>query len=90
MEANEILNNEELMNDVEVVESLPETNNVAVKVAIGVGVIVIAGVANMLYKKHKNKAEDGEDCKKRRFTLLKKDDEEQVDEVLDSEEAKEK
>lgn len=89
MEANEILN-EELMNDVEVAELLPETNNVAVKVAIGVGVIVIAGVATMLYKKHKNKAEDGEDCKKRRFTLLKKDDEEQVDEVLDSEEAKEK
>ena len=82
MEANEILNNEELINDVEVID-LPETNNVAVKMAIGVGAIVAASVlTTVLYKKHKNKAEDGDDCKKRKFTLLKGKNNESVDEEL--------
>ena len=87
MEANEILNNEELINDVEVIDSLPETNNVAVKAAIGVGAIIAAGVlTTVLYKKHKNKAEDGDDCKKRKFTLLKgKNNESDEEELLEGE-----
>lgn len=85
MEANEILNNEELINDVEVID-LPETNNVAVKMAIGVGAIIAAGVlTTVLYKKHKNKAEDGDDCKKRKFTLLKGKNNESDEELLEGE-----
>ena len=85
MEANEILNNEELINDVEVID-LPETNNVAVKAAIGVGAIIAAGVlTTVLYKKHKNKAEDGDDCKKRKFTLLKGKNNESDEELLEGE-----
>lgn len=89
MEANEILNEELIEDVVDVVELPPtESNCVVEKIVIGVvGVLAVAGVT-MLYKKHKNKTDDDNDCKKRRFTLIKNRDEEPVDE-LDSKKTEE-
>ena len=56
MEANEILNNEELIDVTdEVIKTPPvESNSVVGKLVVGIGVLGVAGVAVLLYKKHKN------------------------------------
>ena len=84
MEANEILNNEELIDVTdEVIKTPPvESNSVVGKLVVGIGVLGVAGVAVLLYKKHKNKTNDNDDCdNKRRFTLLKSKDENDEDEL---------
>ena len=84
MEANEILNNEELIDVTdEVIKTPPvESNSVVGKLVVGIGVLGVAGVAVLLYKKHKNKINDNDDCNnKRRFTLLKSKDENDEDEL---------
>ena len=86
MEANEILNNEELIDVTdEVIKTPPvESNSVVGKLVVGIGVLGVAGVAVLLYKKHKNKTKtnDNDDCdNKRRFTLLKSKDENDEDEL---------
>ena len=57
MEANEILNNEELIDVTdEVIKTPPvESNSVVGKLVVGIGVLGVAGVAVLLYKKHKRK-----------------------------------
>lgn len=94
MEANEILNNEELIDVTdEVIKTPPvESNSVVGKLVVGIGVLGVAGVAVLLYKKHKNKTNDNDDCdNKRRFTLLKSKDENDNDglEELDPDEYEE-
>ena len=84
MEANEILNNEELIDVTdEVIKTPPvESNSVVGKLVVGIGVLGVAGAAVLLYKKHKNKTNDNDDCdNKRRFTLLKSKDENDEDEL---------
>ena len=86
MEANEILNNEELIDVTdEVIKTPPvESNSVVGKLVVGIGVLGVAGVAVLLYKKHKNKTNDNDDCdNKRRFTLLKSKDENDEDELAE-------
>ena len=84
MEANNDFLNEELIDVTdEVIKTPPvESNSVVGKLVVGIGVLGVAGVAVLLYKKHKNKTNDNDDCdNKRRFTLLKSKDENYEDEL---------
>ena len=96
MEANNDFLNEELIDVTdEVIKTPPvESNSVVGKLVVGIGVLGVAGVAVLLYKKHKNKTKtnDNDDCdNKRRFTLLKSKDENDNDglEELDPDEYEE-
>ena len=94
MEANNDFLNEELIDVTdEVIKTPPvESNSVVGKLVVGIGVLGVAGVAVLLYKKHKNKTNDNDDCdNKRRFTLLKSKDENDEDklEELDPDEYEE-
>lgn len=94
MEANNDFLNEELIDVTdEVIKTPPvESNSVVGKLVVGIGILGVAGVAVLLYKKHKNKTNDNDDCNnKRRFTLLKSKDENDNDglEELDPDEYEE-
>ena len=60
------------------------SGNGLVKVAIGVGIIVTAGVATLIYKKIKNNGDkNNEDAGKKRFSILKKHKNQIEEDVID-------
>lgn len=85
----EELKNEVIENAAEDVIEAVEVNSVNsgngfVKVAIGVGVIVAAGVVTLAYKKIHNKGnEDNEDAGKKSFSILKTRKEQAEEDVID-------